>query len=268
MADVEGLVTGHYGATGLEDRMLRALAEAGVDVGRLTANDLVPVDELHAGGLPATEHLLALLDLRTESRLLDVGSGLGGSARVAASSYSCRVSGVDLTRAYVRTATALTARVGLSDRVAFQVSSVEGLPFDDASFDAAMMIHVGMNLPDKAAVFAEVRRVLVPGGRFGVFDQMLGTGGAPTYPLPWALDEQSSFIETPARYAELLGATGFRVEHREDRSAATTRPPTGERPQLGPEVVFGPDFTERIHNNVAGTRSGALLPYAIVGRAV
>jgi len=266
---VTDLVTHHYGATGLERRLLEALAADGVDIARLTVEDLAPVDELHAGGVPATQHVLSCLDLREGSRLLDVGCGLGGSSRVAASSYPCRVTGADLTPEFVRTAAALTARVGLSDQVTFETSSVDRLLFGDGSFDAAMMIHVGMNLPDKPAVFAEVRRVLTPGGRFAIFDQMLGSHGELNDPLPWAPDARSSFVETTDRYGELLREAGFEVEREEDRSASISWPQAvGSLSRPGLHVVFGPDWAERIGNQIAGAHSGALLPWLVVGRAV
>ncbi len=61
--------------------------------------------------------------------VIDIGSGLGGPSRYLAATYGCRVSGVDLTPEFVETAIALTARVGLSDRVNFRVGSALDLPF-------------------------------------------------------------------------------------------------------------------------------------------
>lgn len=74
------------------------------------------VDELHAGFLPATHYLLDQLDLGRQSRLLDVGCGIGGPARVAGQLYAARVTGVDLTPGFVAAASALSERLGLSDR--------------------------------------------------------------------------------------------------------------------------------------------------------
>ncbi len=47
-----------------------------------------------------------------------------------------------------------------------------GASYGDGSFARAMLNHVGMNIADKACVFAEVRRVLQLGGLFTVYDQM------------------------------------------------------------------------------------------------
>ena len=114
--------------------------------------------------------------------------------------------------------------MGLTDRATFDVGSATELPYDDGTFDRAMMNHVGMNIEAKDRVFAEVRRVLETDGLFAVYEQMRVGDGALTYPLPWADDESSSFVETRERYAELLTAAGFRVEVDEDRTAAAARP--------------------------------------------
>jgi ubiquinone/menaquinone biosynthesis C-methylase UbiE len=61
----------------------------------------------------------------------------------------------------------LTARVGLIDRVDFRVGSELGLPFPDASFDCAWSQNVAMNIADRPRYYAEMHRVLCPGGRLG-----------------------------------------------------------------------------------------------------
>ena len=80
------------------------------------------MDEFHLGGLAATRSFFDLLDHAPGSRLLDVGSGIGGPARVAATQYACTVTGIDLTPAFTELATELTARVGLDDRVTFRTA--------------------------------------------------------------------------------------------------------------------------------------------------
>jgi len=261
---VHDLVTDHYGTGDLVEVILDALARHSVDLGRLTASDLVPVDQLHAGGPAATLEVLERLHLTDDAHLLDVGSGLGGPSRLAASTVPVHVTGADLTPEFVDTARALTQLVGLADRVSFEMASGTSLPFRDASFDAAMMIHVGMNLDDKRTVFTEVRRVLRPGGRFVVFDQMrVGPGDLP-YPLPWATDERSSFVEAPSDYANHLTAAGFTVEATEDRTPVG--PPVGPG-ALGPQVVFGQEFVRRIGNNMQATDDGMLAAVLMVARA-
>ena len=253
--DARDLVTEHYGSADLSGSILRALTEAGVDTEHLAAEQLFAVDQLHVGGAPAVEHLLSRLDVGPGTRVLDVGCGIGGPSRMAALA-GAEVTGVDLTPDFVEAATVLTARVGLADRARFVTTSAEELPFDDAAFDAALMVHVGMNVPDKPALFAQVARVLAPGGRFAVFDQTRLAPGEIPYPVPWAPDERSSFVESPEHYVAALESAGLTVEDVEDRTPATmTPPPPGA---VSNAVVFGEDFARRLDNLVAATRAGTL----------
>src|SRR3546814_3258259 len=66
------------------------------------------------------------------------------------------------------------------------------------------MLHVGMNIADKARLFREVRRVLRPGARFGIYDVLQGPGGAPLFPVPWATGPQTSFLVTADALQALL----------------------------------------------------------------
>jgi MPBQ/MSBQ methyltransferase len=264
--DANEVVRGHYSRRGLEETIDSALTEAGMDPQSVTASDLAPMDELHAGGVPATGYLLEQLQVDSQTRLLDVGCGIGGPARLAAATYQCSVVGIDLSPDFVGLGQRLTERVGLDNLVELVEGSGDRLAYEDASFDRAMMIHVGMNIPDKAAVFAEVRRVLRPDGLFGLFEQVSTGSGSPAFPLPWATDEQSSFVETAATYAELLANAGFAVERTEDRTAAVAAPPAQAR--LSPAAVFGPGFAERVGNNIAAFRDRILAPIVIVARAI
>ena len=262
--DVRELVAAHYGGGDLSETLLRALSDAGVDTSSLAPEDLFPLDQLHVGGAPATRHVLEQLELRPDLRVLDVGCGIGGTARMAALA-GARVTGIDLTPEFVDAASRLTEAVGLGDRVSYLSTPGESVPLEDASMDAAVMIHVGMNVPRKTIVFAQVRRVLVPGGRFVLFDQMrTGTAELP-YPLPWADDQRSSFVESLEEYVVHLEAAGFTVEDVEDRTSASAQPPPPG--SLSPATVFGSAFVKRIGNNVAATRAGELGAFLVVARA-
>ncbi|WP_067433109.1 class I SAM-dependent methyltransferase [Nocardioides jensenii] len=260
-------VKDHYGHADLADVIVRALSANGVDTAALKPTDLAPVDQLHAGFAPATEYVLDALAVGPETRLFDVGCGIGGGSRMAAA-RGARVVGIDLTPEFIVSAQSLTDLTGLSDRITFVNSSADALDLPDASFDAAMMIHVGMNISDKRAVFTEVRRLLAPGGRFAVFEQMRAGAGDLTYPLPWALDESSSFVATPEEYVADLEAAGFTIDSTEDRTSFVAgSPPRGSSsPGLSPAVIFGPEFMTRIGNNVAASDDGILGAFLIVAR--
>lgn len=252
----------HYAGEKIAQRIL-ATVGAGDDP--VTSAALAPYDELHAGGAVATGALLELLGLTPEVAVLDVGCGIGGPARLAADRYGCRVTGVDLSPDFVSAARELTERAGLAHLVTFALGDGDRLPCDDASHDRAMLVHVGMNVPDKAALFAEVHRVLRPGGLFGLFEQMrVGPGDLP-FPEPWATERDASFVETPDAYQDALTRAGFDVLRVEDRRAALAA--SGGPHQEGLVAVFGEDFATRLANNVAATRAGLLAPVLVLARS-
>lgn len=262
--DVRELVSAHYSGQDLTGAIVKALADAGTDTDSLGPADLFPVDQLHAGGAAATAHVLEHVGVGVGMRVLDVGCGIGGTSRMAGMA-SAEVTGIDLTPDFIEAATSLTELVGLAERVSFVLTAGESTPFEAGSFDAAVMVHVGMNIPRKTVVFSQVHRVLVPGARFTMFEQMRIADGDLPYPMPWAEDDRSSFVETPEQYVAHLEAAGFTVEDVDDRTASTLGPPpTGA---LSPMTVFGPAFGQRIGNNIAATRAGQLGAFLVSARA-
>jgi len=208
----------YSGSGGLVAAIRSALDAAGVDRSTLRPADLAPVDEFHIRGRAATLEIIEALDLTAESQVLDLGSGLGGPARTLAEATGCTVIGVDLTPEFCEVATALSAWTGLAERTRFRVGDATATALPDASVDAALTIHVAMNIPDKAALYAEAFRVLRPGGRFVVYDVVQGEGGDVLYPVPWADDPSTSFLATPDDMRHLLTAAGFEVISEVDSS--------------------------------------------------
>lgn len=270
----ENAVAAHYEANDLEARLIQAMKSAGIDTEWLTTEDLGPIDEFHLGGLAQTEALCRSLGLRPGMRVLDVGCGIGGPARHMALRWNVRVDGIDLTPAFIQAATGLTRRVGLDDRVRCEVASALALPFDDAKFDAAIMIHVGMNLPDKGAAFAEVERVLKPGGLFALYDVTSETPGRLLYPMPWAADAAISFVASRQAYRRSLTEAGFTIEQDDDRSAFVLEQAAMMReriardgpPQLGLHLVIGADAKPRLTNVMTALEQGTIAPVAFVAR--
>jgi ubiquinone/menaquinone biosynthesis C-methylase UbiE len=266
MSDHQPAVARHYGRGGLLGRILAALADAGKDVEHLTVDDLAPVDEFHGRQRRATEELAAMLGPQPGERLLDIGAGIGGPSRYLAKVHGCRVSGIDLTDEFVAAAIDLTRRTGLSDRVNFRQGSALDLPFADASFDLAWSQNVAMNIADRARWYAEVHRVLRPGGRFAIQDVTQGPAGAIHFPVPWADTPDLSFLRTPEETRALLQAAGFTVlqwrdnteasiaEFEAQRAAAAAN--SGARPPLGIQLVVGADFPGKMRNSQRNLREG------------
>lgn len=105
------------------------------------------------------------------ARVLDVGSGAGTDSLVAAQMVgpSGSVTGIDMTPEMLAKSRANAAAMGL-DNVTFIEADAERLPFDDHSFDVVISNGVIDLIPDKDAVFSEIFRVLVPGGRIQIAD--------------------------------------------------------------------------------------------------
>ena len=156
MADTESKVASHYGTAGLTERIRAGLRELGVDPDNAAPADLKPVDEFHIGGVQATNDLLDQVEITGESRVLDIGCGLGGTARHIATHRGAHVFGVDLTPEFIETAKDLTAMVGV-ENARFEVGSALDLPVEDGAFDIATLLHVGMNIEDKPRLMAEAR---------------------------------------------------------------------------------------------------------------
>jgi SAM-dependent methyltransferase len=108
----EHSVQAHYRTAGLLDRIVAGLREAGKDPGAPTVDDLAPADEVHSMGRVATRYLAELADLKPGTRVLDVGSGLGGPARFLAVTHGCDVTGIDLVPEFCSGASELSRRTG------------------------------------------------------------------------------------------------------------------------------------------------------------
>jgi ubiquinone/menaquinone biosynthesis C-methylase UbiE len=267
----------HYGRGGLLERLLGGLRDAGKDIERLTIEDLAPIDELHSRRRAATVELATLLAPQPGQHVIDVGAGLGGPARYLAHAHGCRVTGIDATAEFVAVASDLTRRAGLADRVRFQQASALALPFPDASFDLAWTQNVAMNIADRATMYAELHRVLRPGGRLALQDVAQGPGGDILYPVVWADAPDISFVRTPEETRALLAAAGFTMLDWQDKTdiaiaeiaaeRARIAAGGGMRPALGLQLVIGERFGEKTRNGARNlTERRTLLVNALVRR--
>jgi len=215
---VTGLET-HYSARDIESRILAAIRAAGMDPDqRLSPEDLGALDHFHTGGLRASLELLALAQIRDEDRVLDIGAGLAGCARLIADTHHCRVDCVELSSDFCAGAILLNRLTGLDDRIEVHKGSALDLPFPDDSFDVVWMQNVGMNIADKRKLYKEIYRVLKPGGRYAFQEMAAGQEATSYFPLPWATDPDDSYLVSADEMRTMLGESGFIAELLEDTS--------------------------------------------------
>ena len=133
---------------------------------------------LSPGGPEEVAEMVSGLDL-SGKRVLDIGSGLGGVDVLLATTHgAASVVGIDVEPQLVEAAHALIAAKGLTERVTFQLVEPGPLPFPDAGFDVVFSKDAMVHIEDKAALYAEVLRVLKPGGWFTAADWLWAEGAA------------------------------------------------------------------------------------------
>ena len=133
--------------------------------------EVVNVPETAVQSFAGVANPFSLGRLEPGARVLDLGSGAGTDSLVASQMVGAdgRVTGIDMTPEMLAKARTAAAEMGATN-VEFVESEAERLPFADGSFDIVISNGVIDLIPDKDAVFSELHRVLVPGGRLQIAD--------------------------------------------------------------------------------------------------
>jgi SAM-dependent methyltransferase len=241
----------HYGGDDVAGRVLSSLDPARID-------QLAALDQFHVGGAAASRRLAERAGLRSGLRdgleVLDLGSGLGGPARLLAGEFGADVTGIDLTPGFCRIAQEVSMHSDCADATRFCAANAVSLPFAGDSFDAIWTEHVAMNIGDRNALYRELLRVTRPGGVLALYDVVAGPNVASlVYPVPWASDPADSHLIDADALRRVVTEVGWVERHFHDESTAArgwldgARPPKGiDGPTL--RDVMGPDFPQMITN--------------------
>ncbi len=260
---MESQVKDHYNSDNLTENIKTALIKAGKDISCLDPKDIGIIDQLHVGGAPASIKLLKKTRLDADAFVLDAGCGIGGSSRLMAEQFNCRVIGVDLAQRFIEAADFLTKCTRLDNKASFKQGSVLELEFADNIFDAVLCQHVLMNIIDKTAAVKEFFRVLKPGGKLIMHEVTKGNDVKIEFPVPWASQPAISFLQPWDALSGILETQGFKTVIYSDESdaalswqekaakAAQKRVFTTQG--LGPGLVFGTNaqlFPKNMYHNL------------------
>jgi phosphoethanolamine N-methyltransferase len=165
---------------------------------------------LSPGGPEAVRAIVAGLDIAGK-RVLDIGCGVGGLDEVLAGAFGATVVGVDVGQLIVKLGQERIARSPFKEQIAIRLVEPGPLPFEDASFDIVFGKDAWLHIPDKAAFFAEVCRMLKPGGLVTCGDWMKAPG-------PYSSDMEYFFkmegltynLVTLAEYGQFVHGAGFK----------------------------------------------------------
>lgn len=171
--------------------------------------------------LTSDEHDLFIdwMSLTKESRVLDIACGSGHTTLRIAGRTGCSVHGVDIHESAIAEARAAAEERGLASRAAFLAHDASGvLPFDDATFDAAICIDAINHLPNRPVVLGEWARVLKPGGVLVFTDPVVVSG--PLTAEEIAIRSSIGFFVfvPPGADERLMENAGFLVHEVDDRT--------------------------------------------------
>lgn len=259
-------IRNHYLREGLFEIIQNGLIEKGIDLHSVTRQDIAAVDEFHVRGAAVSRELAQMVDLQGKS-LLDVGCGLGGACRMLADEYLDQVTGIDLSEEYIRTANELSKMVKLDHKTKFIVGNATQLPFKGKEFEAVWTQHVQMNIPNKDQFYAEIARVLKPGGHFLYYEIFKGNDKAISYPVPWAANPELSFLFRNHDMHRYLEALGLQKIASTDQTLAgidffekmIMKIKTNGPPKLGLNLLMGETTFSKISNLLEDLKRGAVV---------
>ena len=253
-------------------RVHQAMLDAGLNDKKLEIEDLFPIDQYHARGIAATVDLGKRMPISQNQKLIDIGCGLGGPARYFAKQFKCFITGIDITPSFVQIGNEFNKLTSMTDKVELLVGNGEVLDFDNETFDGGYSQHVTMNISDRIKFFSEAFRVLKSGAFFAFTEHGLGPKGNPIFPLPWADNEDMSFLLPPETTLSMLKQTGFsdiEIVETADKYISgyekLIKPkPKNKNRLLGIHVIGGDSMNERSKNSMQSIKENRTLPYEIV----
>ncbi|WP_292953695.1 MULTISPECIES: class I SAM-dependent methyltransferase [unclassified Neptuniibacter] len=235
---------------------------------------LAPIDQLHIGGIKASLKLLDRIQHLNASRILDIGSGLGGLMRLLQSnltgpkhSQPLNIIGVDICHPFNQINRKISS-ICKQKPPSLITADAHHLPFMESQFDLIIFQHSLLNIPDDSGVLKECWRLLKPSGHILLHEVIEGTQPEMMlYPVPWARDAQHSHLINEQHLRDLLKQSRFQLSSFDNWSAQAlewrTRQSVKEQttsqntPPVSPAMILGPEFKLMGHNLMKNLQNNA-----------
>ena len=206
------------------DRVERELSARGIDPEKpLSVEALFDLDQLHYHGPEAVRAAIDRLGLTTGDRVIDVGSGLGGPARLLASEGGCRVTAVELQPDLDQLAARLTRRTGLEQRIEHRCEDFLTAERPEPGFDALVSWLTFLHIPERSKLLERCFECLRPGGSILVEDFYARPGLGPEQQDMLKNEVYCRELPSWEQYREQIEAAGFDRIEMEDMSAGWSR---------------------------------------------
>ncbi|MCP4597612.1 class I SAM-dependent methyltransferase [Neptuniibacter sp.] len=213
---------------------------------------LAPIDQLHIGGIKASQKLLKHL---TDGELvLEIGSGLGGLMRLAQQQNNLQIIGLDISHGLNKLNCVLAGLSITKAPTTVITGDAHLLPFSENCFDSIILQHSLLNMPNPTQVLNECLRVLQPKGKLILHEVLEGENVAEMkFPVPWAEKESGSHLMQETELKALIVDAGFELEGFSDwstealewrkRQASKEQTVKNLSPVVSPAMVLGDQFS-------------------------
>jgi ubiquinone/menaquinone biosynthesis C-methylase UbiE len=253
----------HY-ATHFKSQKIKSLVKALLEENELTLKSLAGIDQLHVGGLRATLSLLESIQLTKDSLVLEIGSGIGGTARWIEHQHQSCVISIENSAEFCQTAQLLNDC--LSNNVITLRGDGQVLPFSAEAVDMVLLQHVLPNIENKEVLVNEIQRVLKPGGQLVIHEVFAGETGSLHYPVPWASTADQSYMIKVEDFISLCKQAHLTKSFWQDVSQDSLlwykklreRSHKHAVNKLNIELIFGDKFSNMTDNIIATLESDSI----------
>lgn len=186
---------------------------AQLDASQYTRESILKYEKIYGhgfvspGGLDGTREIVKLLNLKPDMQVLDVGSGIGGSAFHMAKEYGVHVHGLDLSHNMLAIAHERLQELNIDSRVTFEFGDILEHTAD-AVYDVVYSRDAFLHIPEKRLLFQTLKRALKPGGLMFFTDYCWGEGTHSAEFLEYVAQREYD-LHTVSDYGKLIAEAGF-----------------------------------------------------------